>query len=135
MKKTIKKVYTIKSSIEDVWKALVDQTVIDQWSGGPSKMEATVGTDFKLWNGDIYGRNIKIIEESTLVQEWFGGDWPKPSIVTFSLKKENSNVILELKQTNVPDADIDDIDAGWDDFYLGPLKNLLESVKPKKFDI
>jgi hypothetical protein len=29
----------------------------------------------------------------------------------------------------VPAADAADIDAGWDDYYLGPLKALLESEK------
>lgn len=127
MDKTIKKVYKIRSSIEEVWKALVDQSVIDKWGGGPSKMTETVNSDFELWNGDIYGRNIKIIHESQLVQEWFGGDWAKPSIVTFTLKNENSYVILKLEQINVPDPDFEDIDSGWDDFFLGPMKKMLEN--------
>jgi activator of HSP90 ATPase len=127
MKKTIKKVYKIRSSIEDVWKALVDQSVIDRWGGGPSKMTESVDTDFELWNGDIYGRNIKVVHEAQLVQEWFGGDWAKPSIVTFSLKKEDPYIILKLEQINVPFEELEDIDAGWDDFFLGPMKKMLES--------
>lgn len=127
MKDTIKKVYKIRSSIEDVWKALVDQSVIDKWGGGPSKMVESVGSDFELWNGDIYGKNIKVVHETQLVQEWFGGDWAKPSIVTFSLKKEDSYIILILEQTNVPEDELEDIDAGWDDFYLGPMKKMLEN--------
>lgn len=122
-----KKRYKIKSSIGEVWKALVDQSVIDKWGGGPSKMTEAVDTDFELWNGDIYGKNIKVKHESQLVQEWFGGDWAKPSIVTFNLKEEYPYVILQLEQINVPDPDFDDIDAGWDDFYLGPMKKMLEN--------
>lgn len=121
----------INSSIEDVWKALIDQSVIDKWGGGPSKMDASVGSDFELWNGDIYGKNVKVEEERILVQEWFGGDWPKPSIVTFKLKNDDSNVILEIEQINVPEDEIDEIDRGWDDFYLGPMKDMLESVNTK----
>lgn len=127
MKDTIKKVYKIRSSVEDVWKALVDQSVIDKWGGGPSKMAESVGADFELWNGDIYGKNIKVEHETQLVQEWFGGDWANPSIVTFSLKKEDPYVIIKLVQTDVPFEDIEDIDAGWDDFYLGPMKKMLEN--------
>jgi len=127
MNNTIKKVYKIRSSIEDVWKALVDQSVINKWGGGPSIMVESVGTDFELWNGDVYGKNIGIIHESQLVQEWFGGDWAKPSIVTFSLKKEDPYTILKLEQTNVPFDEVEDIDSGWDDFYLGPMKKMLEN--------
>jgi activator of HSP90 ATPase len=127
MRETIKKVYKIRSSIGEVWKALVDQSVIDKWGGGPSKMAEIVDTDFELWNGDIYGRNIQVKPESQLVQEWFGGDWPKPSIVTFDLKEEYPYVILKLEQINVPHQDVEDIDEGWDDFFLGPMKKMLEN--------
>ena len=128
--KSIKKVYMISSKIEDVWNALVDPTVIDKWGGGPSKMNDTVGTDFELWNGDIYGKNLEVVNEKKLVQEWYGGDWPKPSIVTFTLKPSESEVILELEQIDVPDDEFEDINKGWDDFYLGPMKDMLESETP-----
>lgn len=127
MKEKIKKVYKIRSSLEDVWKALVDPSVIDKWGGGPSKMSESVGSDFELWNGDIYGKNIKVIHEAQLVQEWYGGDWAKPSNVTFSLKKEDPYIILKLEQTNVPYDELEDIDSGWDEFYLGPMKKMLEN--------
>ena len=128
--KSIKKVYEISSKIEDVWNALVDPTVIDKWGGGPSKMNDTVGTDFELWNGDIYGKNLEVVKEKKLVQEWYGGDWPKPSILTFTLKPGESEVILELEQIDVPDDEFEDINKGWDDFYLGPMKDMLESETP-----
>ena len=127
MKRSIKKEYTIRSTIEDVWNALVDPTVIDRWGGGPSKMNDTAGSDFELWNGDIYGKNLEIVKGKKIVQEWFGGDWPKPSIVTFTLKNKDSKVILELEQTDVPDEELEDIDQGWDDFYIIPMKKMLES--------
>ena len=126
MKKTIKKVYKISSSVDRVWQALVDPAVIDEWGGGPSKMDSKVGTDFELWNGDIYGKNIEVVSKSKLVQEWFGGDWAKPSIVTFTLKKDNSDTILELEQIDVPDEEFEDIELGWDEYYFGPMKQMLE---------
>jgi activator of HSP90 ATPase len=128
MKKTINKVYKISSSVDQVWKALVDPEIIDEWGGGPSKMNSRVGSDFELWNGDIYGKNIEVIENSKLVQEWFGGDWAKPSIVTFTLKKDIKGTVLELEQNNVPNDEFDDIDQGWDEFYLGPMKEMLEKM-------
>ena len=89
MKKTIKKVYKISATVDKVWNALVDPSVINEWGGGPSKMDSKIGTDFELWNGDIYGKNIEVVPKGKLVQEWFGGDWAKPSIVTFTLKNDN----------------------------------------------
>jgi len=126
MKKTIKKTYNISSPVDQVWNALVDPITINNWGGGPSKIDSNVGSDFELWNGDIFGKNIEVIPGKKLVQEWFGGDWPKASIVTFRLKEDKNGTILELEQINVPEDEIDDIEQGWDDYYLGPLKKMLE---------
>lgn len=126
MTKIIKKVYKISAPIEQVWKALVDPKIIDEWGGGPAKMDGKIGTEFRLWDGDIHGKNIEVVEEKKLVQEWFGGDWQEPSKVTFTLESENNKTILQLEHTDVPFDEVDDIDQGWDDYYLGPLKELLE---------
>jgi len=126
MKKTIRKVYKISSSIDQVWQALVDPAVINEWGGGPSKMNTKVGTKFELWNGDIYGKNIEVRSKSKLVQEWFGGNWAKPSILIFTLKENGKGTILELEQSDVPDEEFEDISEGWDEYYLGPMKKMLE---------
>ncbi|MGZ7108780.1 MAG: SRPBCC domain-containing protein [Methanobacterium sp.] len=125
--KTIKKVYKIAAPHHQVWSALVDSEIIDKWGGGPSKMNSNVGFQFQLWGGDIHGKNIEVEKEKKLVQEWFGGNWPKPSIATFTLKREDDETILELVQEDVPDEDANDIDGGWDEYYLGPMKKMLEN--------
>ena len=56
--KTIRQIYLINSSLEEVWKALTDPKYIDAWGGGPAKMDEKVGTKFELWGGDIHGKNI-----------------------------------------------------------------------------
>lgn len=125
--KTIKQTYSINASIKDVWQALVDPKIIVKWGGGPAQMDDRVGTKFTLWGGDIYGKNIKVVENEELVQEWFGGSWDKPSIVTFTLKKKGNETEVNLQQEDVPDTEIDDIAEGWKDYYLGPLKDYLEN--------
>jgi uncharacterized protein YndB with AHSA1/START domain len=124
--KTIKKTYKIQATIENVWKALIDPEIIDEWGGGPSEMSSEIGFQFKLWGGDIYGENIEVVPHKKLVQEWISGDWPKPSLVTFTLKSHDNETILDLEHVYIPDEDISDIDQGWDDYYLGPMKEMLE---------
>jgi hypothetical protein len=55
-----------------------------------------------------------------------GGDWPKPSIATFKLADEDGKTRVDLIHTDVPDDEAADFDAGWDDFYLGAIKEWLE---------
>ena len=86
--KTLKQTYLIDVSVEEVWRALVDPKIIDKWGGGPAKMEGKTGFEFSLWGGSIWGKNIKVLENEKLVQEWFSEEentWDKPSTVTFML--------------------------------------------------
>jgi activator of HSP90 ATPase len=110
-----------------VWQALVDPKVIDEWGGGPAKMDDKVGTAFTLWGGDIFGKNVEVRDEKRLVQEWYSGDWPAPSVATFDLAEETGGTRLTLTHTGVPDEEAAEIDEGWDSFYLGPLQSLLEA--------
>ncbi len=127
--KTIKQTYKINASIMEVWKALVDSEVINQWGGGPAHMDDKVGTQFTLWGGDIHGKNIKVVENRELVQDWFGGKWDKPSKVTFTLIDKDNYTELSLLHEDIPDKAAKDIDDGWKTYYLGPLKKLLEQGK------
>lgn len=124
--KTIKQSYNINALVQDVWQALVDPKIIEKWGGGPAKMDDKVGTKFSLWGGDIYGKNIKVTKNKELVQEWFGGKWDKPSKVAFTLKENGDKTEVVLLQKDIPDEEAGDIDEGWKQYYLGPLKELLE---------
>ena len=93
-------------------------------------MDGRVGTKFKLWGSEIRGTNIRVIPHKKLVQDWYGGEWPQPSKVTFTLKPERNGTRLELHHENIPDAEAKDIDEGWHEYYLGPLKIYLENAKP-----
>lgn len=124
---TIVQDYKIKAPIVKVWQSLVSQEIINDWGGGPAKMDENVGTKFSLWGGDIYGTNIEVEKFKKLVQEWYSGDWKEPSIVTFKLEKDADFTLLELIHENVPDEEYDEIDKGWQDYYLGPLKKYLEN--------
>ena len=121
--------YLINAPISEVWRALTDARYISSWGGGPAKMDGNAGTDFSLWGGDIHGKNIEGLLDKKLVQEWYGGDWAEPSFVTFSLVDQNGRTKVTLEHKNVPEAEVADFDAGWRDFYMGPLKSYLESKK------
>ena len=123
---TITKEYHIMAPLEKVWQALVDPQVIAKWGAGPAKMKAQAGFKFSLWGGDIHGKNLEIIPHQKLVQDWYGGNWPRPSQATFTLTHKAGCTTLKLSHTDVPEKEVQAIDHGWDDYYLGPLKKLLK---------
>ena len=52
---------------------------------------------------------------------------PNHQKLHLQLKKIKKETILELEQINVPDEQFEDIDIGWDEYYLGPMKEMLEN--------
>lgn len=124
--KSIYKVYSIQASPSEVWKALTEAAYIDAWGAGEVIMSPEPDTKFSLWDGAIHGTNLEVVPEKKLVQEWYGGIWEEPSRVQFLLFPEADGTRLELIHDNVPDEDFHDIDSGWDNYYLGAIKDFLE---------
>lgn len=127
--KKIVQTYHIKSSQEEVWQALTNTKYIEGWGGGPAKMSDKKGYKFSLWGGSIWGENIEVLPRKKLVQNWYSNEdnkWDKPSISTFNISEEKDGIKLELIHKDVPDENYKDIDEGWKDYYLGPLKKYLE---------
>ncbi|HEY9664879.1 MAG TPA: SRPBCC domain-containing protein [Allocoleopsis sp.] len=125
--KTITQMYVIEAPVERVWNALVDPELINGWGAGPAKMSDEVGAEFELWGGQIWGKNVKTVEHKRLVQEWYAGKWEKPSVVTFTLLEKGGATIVGLVHKNVPDEGAEDIEHGWKDYFMLPLKRFVES--------
>jgi activator of HSP90 ATPase len=125
----IRQSYIVHAPAKLVWSALVDPKLIEQWGAGPAVMSEEAGTKFKLWGGDIFGKNIEVVAKKKLVQEWYSGDWKSPSKVHIALSEENGNTYIDLLHEDVPDGEKEKINKGWKNFYFGPIKSLIEKSK------
>jgi len=124
--KTIEQTYEMKASPDEVFDALTNPAVIEKWSGGSALMNDEVGTEFSLWDGSIHGKNVEIISNQKIVQEWYGGEWDRPSKATFTLTAKAEGTTVDLLHENVPDSAYKDIDEGWKKYYLGPMREMFE---------
>jgi activator of HSP90 ATPase len=124
--KILKQEYVINAAPQKIWEALTNVDLIDKWGGGPAVMDDKVNTHFKLWDGEIFGKNIEAIPFKKLKQEWYGGKWDKPSILTFSISEEHGKTKVTLVQEDVPDEEYKDVEEGWKIYYMNPLKELVE---------
>lgn len=127
--KDLKRVYHINAPVEIVWQALVKPEHITGWGGGPAVMNDKKGSAFSLWGGQIHGTNTDVVAPSTLVQDWYGGKWLQGSIATFTLDEEENGTKLTLLHKDIPDDAYEDINKGWDLYYLGPLKKYAEKLQ------
>jgi len=124
--KTIEQTYEMNASPDEVFDALTNPTVIEKWSGVSALMNDEVGTEFSLWDGSIHGKNIEIISNQKIVQEWYGGKWDQPSKVTFTLIANAEGTTVDLLHENVPESASRDIDEGWKKYYLGPMREMFD---------
>lgn len=122
---TVKKIYRIAASPNVVYDALTDTAHVKGWSGDEARMNDQTGAKFSLWGGSIYGINIEVTPKR-IIQDWKEDTWDKFSKVTFYLHDKGNHTELELIHEQIPEASVASIDSGWDDYYLGPLKEYVE---------
>ncbi|RYG30862.1 MAG: ATPase, partial [Chitinophagaceae bacterium] len=92
------------------------------WSGEAAEMSTEPGSEFSLWNDSISGRNIEFEPGKKIVQEWYFGEQEEPSIVTIKLHPHKAGTSVELRHTNIPDEDYENITSGWEENYFGALE-------------
>jgi uncharacterized protein YndB with AHSA1/START domain len=119
--KDFKKYYIIDAPPEDVFNALTNAATIQLWSGEPAIMEPVEGTEFSLWEGSIEGKNLAFEPGKKIVQEWYFGEQEEASIVTIILHENKGKTSAELRHTNIPDEDFNNITEGWNENYFGSI--------------
>jgi len=119
--KDFKKYYIIPASPEDVYRALTVETTIELWTGDKAEMKPEPGTEFSMWDGSIVGKNLEFEEGKRIVQQWYFGDQEEQSIVTIKLHPHEQGTSMEVRHTNIPDQDYDDITEGWTHSYAAGL--------------
>lgn len=124
--KDFKKYYIIPAPPEDVYRALTVETTIELWTGDPAVMKPEAGTEFSMWDESIVGKNLEFEENKKIVQQWYFGEQQEPSIVTIKLHPHEEGTSMEVRHTNIPDQDYDDISDGWTNSYAAGLIEFYE---------
>jgi activator of HSP90 ATPase len=103
--KEFKKYFSIPATPEEIFLALTHPLTLQLWTGEPAEMSTEPGSEFSLWDGSIVGKNISFEPGKSIVQQWYFGEQSEPSIVTIKLHPAPQGTSVELKHTNIPDAD------------------------------
>ena len=119
--KDFKKYFIIPAPPEEVYLALTVQTTIELWTGDPAEMSTEPGSEFSMWDGSIVGKNLEFEPGKKIIQQWYFGEQEEPSIVTIKLHAHEEGTSMEVRQTNIPDSDYEDIADGWTNSYAAGL--------------
>lgn len=125
--KEFKKYYVIPAPPEDVYLALTNPLTIQLWSGEVAEMSTEPGSEFSLWDESIVGKNLEFETNKKIVQQWYFGDQAEDSIVTIKLHPDAKGTSIELKHTNIPDQDYEEIVDGWNTVYFASLREFYEA--------
>ena len=118
-----KKYFKLNVSPSDIYNALTNPAMIEIWTGEPAIMSTEPESEFSLWDGAIVGKNIRFEKDKEIVQIWYFGE-DIESIVTMKLHPYKEGTDLEIHQTNIPDEAYKNIIEGWEEDYIGNLKEL-----------
>ena len=128
--KNLKQVVNFKTSSHDVYEALMDSKKHAKFSNSKANISREVGGEFTAYDGWINGKNLELIQDKKIVQNWRGNgeDWPKGyySKVTFLFSKTKNGVKLTFKHEGIPESTYEDIKSGWIEHYWEPIKKMLE---------
>lgn len=125
---TIKQTYVIAATPEQVWEALTNPALIREWSGAAVEFPAEAGAPYSLWDGTIGGTIVEFVPMERLVQTWQPADWQRDdSVVRITLVPEEGTTLVDLVHENVEESDYDGTSEGWDVYYLGAIKRMLEA--------
>ena len=124
--KDFKKYYIISAPPDQVYLALTNEATFQLWSGDAAEIQAFPGGEFSLWDGSILGKFLELEPPNKIVQQWYFGEQAEESIVTIKLHPHAQGTSVELRHTNIPDTDFQDISEGWNDAYFGSLIEFYE---------
>lgn len=119
--KDFKKYYLLPATPEEIYTALTNPLTIELWTGEPAEMSTEPGTEFSMWDGSIAGKNLEFEPDKKIVQQWYFDGQEAESIVTIKLFPDKKGTSVDLRHTNIPDADYNDFVEGWDESYFGAL--------------
>lgn len=124
--KKFKQVVTFNVPPNVLYETFIDQQRVCAFTGGPSKVENRVGSEFILFDGAVQGIQEELNQPTKIVQKWRFNSWPEKhySHVTLTFEPSSDSTVLTLTQTDVPASDYERTRDGWEVFFWRRIKSL-----------
>jgi activator of HSP90 ATPase len=128
MSKVIKQTVTFKASPHEVYEALMDSKKHAAFTGGKASISRKVGGKISAYDDYIAGKNVELVPDKKIVQDWRAVDWPAGvfSRVTFKFTAVPKGTRLEFTHSLLPEGTEEEFKQGWIDNYWEPMKLYLE---------
>jgi len=123
---TIRQTVIFSASPHEIYEALMDEKIHARFTASAAHISRQVGGTFSAYDGYITGRNIELIPDRKIVQEWRAVDWAPEQIsqITCDLSEVPEGTQLVLTHSNLPAGTEDDFARGWIDNYWDPIRKM-----------
>jgi activator of HSP90 ATPase len=128
MSRIIKQTVTFKATPHGVYEALMDSKKHAAFTGGKASISRAVGGSLSAYDNYITGKNVELVLDKKIVQDWRAVDWPEGyfSRVTFEFTAVPEGTRLDFIHADVPEGTVEEFTQGWIDNYWEPMKRYLE---------
>jgi len=113
-------------SPHEVYETLMDSKKHARFSGSAARISRRVNGQIMAYDGYITGRNLELIPDRKIVQEWRAVDWQpnQTSQVTFELSAIPAGTRLDFTHTGLPEGTEAEFTRGWIENYWEPMQKL-----------
>jgi len=127
MSKLIQQTLVFHAPPHEVYEALMDSEKHAAFTGSRASLSREVGGSIMAYDGYITGKNIELVPDKKIVQDWRAVDWPEGyfSRITFELAAVPEGTRLDFTHADVPEGTEEEFTQGWIDNYWEPLKAYL----------
>ncbi len=126
--KTINQEVTFNTSPHEVYEVLMDPVKHAELVNSNAEISQEVGGKFKIYDGYIEGKNIELVKDKKIVQDWKGDEdcWPEDhySRITILLEEVDEGTWLVFTQKEMPEKCYANFYDGWFDNYWKPMQNM-----------
>jgi activator of HSP90 ATPase len=122
---TIQQTIFLNAKPEEVYTALLDAEKHSEFTGSPASTSARVGAEFQAWDGYISGKNLELVKNKKIVQEWETTEWPSGyprSRLELILTAKKGGTELTMIHSRVPAGQTEKYESGWRSSYWQPLE-------------
>jgi activator of HSP90 ATPase len=104
----------------------MDEKIHTRFTASDAQISRQVGGTFTAYDGYISGKNIELIPDRKIVQEWRAVDWEpqQTSLITLEFSVVPEGTQLVFTHSGLPEGSEDDFAQGWIDNYWNPMRNM-----------
>ena len=118
-----------KTAPERIYHVLLDAKQFKACSGLAAEIDPKPGGWFKLFDGQIEGRNVELVPNQRIVQAWRPASWAAGiySIARFELVRRDAGTRIVFDHVGFPQDTQEHLASGWTEHYWEPLHKYLNA--------